>query len=64
MTMLPIDHHGGHTIGTIVFILGRSIAKYKDMSYEKRLAEIGNLKWPPRGFFRLISHCKNDTFAS
>ena len=56
MTTLPIDHHGGHKIGLIVFILGMNIAKYKDMSYEKRLAESGNSKWPPRGFFRLISH--------
>ena len=56
MTILPVDHHGGHKIGPIVFILGMNIAKYKDMPYGKRLAEIGNLKWPPRGFFRLISH--------
>ena len=64
MTILPVDHHGGHTIGAIVFILGLNIAKYKDMPYGKRLADIGNSKWSPNGFFRLISHCKNDTFAS
>ena len=64
MTILPIDHHGGQKIGPIVFILGTNVTKYKDMPYEKRLAEIGNSKWPPRGFFMLISHCKNDTFAS
>jgi hypothetical protein len=64
MTILPVDHHVGHKIGPIVLILGMNIAKYKDMPYEKVLAEIGNSKWPPRGFFWLISHCKNDTFAS
>jgi hypothetical protein len=42
MTILPVDHHVGHKIGPIVVILGMNIAKYKDMPYEKRLAEIGN----------------------
>ena len=44
----------GHKIGPIVFILGTNIAKYKDMPYEKRLAEIGNSKWPPRGSFLTV----------
>ena len=51
ITFLHVDHHGGHKVGPIVFILGLNIA------------EIRNKKWPPRGFFQLISHCKNDTFA-
>jgi len=34
MTILPIDHHGGHKIDPIVFILGMNIAKYKAMPYE------------------------------
>jgi hypothetical protein len=59
MTILPLDHHSGH----IVFILSKNIAKCKDMPYGRRVAEIGNSKWPPRGFFRRIFHCKNDTFA-
>ena len=50
MKILPVDHHDGHKIGPIVFILGLNIAKYKDMPYEKRSTEIGNSKWPPRGF--------------
>ena len=61
VTILPIDHNGGHKIGPIVFILDTNIVKCKDMPYEKRLAEIGNSKWLPRGFFLLISHCTNDT---
>ena len=53
MTILPVDHHVGHKIGPIVFILGMNITKFKNMPYEKRLpvAVIGNSKWPPRGFF-------------
>jgi hypothetical protein len=58
MTILPLDHHSGHKIGPIVFILGKNIAKCKDMPYERRSAEIGNSKWPPRGFFQLIFQCK------
>ena len=42
MTILPVGYHVGHKIGPIVFILGMNIAKYQDMPYEKRLAEIGN----------------------
>jgi hypothetical protein len=45
MTILPVDHHSGHKVGPIVFILGKNIAKCKD---------IGNSKWPPRGFFQHI----------
>jgi hypothetical protein len=63
MTILPVAHHVGHKVGPIVFILGENIAKCKDMPYGRRLAEIGNSKWPPRGSFWLIFHCKNDTFA-
>jgi hypothetical protein len=55
MTILPVDHHGAHKVGPIVFILGENIAKCKDMPYGRRSAEIGNSKWP--------FHCKNDTFA-
>jgi hypothetical protein len=54
MTILPVDHHGGHKVGPIVFILGENIAKCKDMSYGRSSAEIVNSKWPPRGFIRLI----------
>ncbi len=43
------DHHGGHKVGPIAFILGTNIAKYMDMPYGKRSVEIGNSKWPPRG---------------
>jgi hypothetical protein len=32
--ILPVDHHGGHKVGHIVFILGENIAKCKDMPYE------------------------------
>jgi len=46
-----ITRPGGHKVGPIVFILGANIAKYKDIPYGKRLTEIGNSKWPPRGFF-------------
>jgi hypothetical protein len=49
--ILHVDHRGDHKIDPIVFILGENIAKYKDMPYGRRLAEIGNSKWPPRGFF-------------
>jgi hypothetical protein len=31
MTILPVNHHGDHKVGAIVFILGENIAKYKDM---------------------------------
>ena len=54
--ILPVDHHSGHKVGPIVFILGQNIAKCKDMPYGRRSAEIGNKKWPPRVFFRLIFH--------
>jgi hypothetical protein len=50
MTILHVDHHGGHKVGPIVFILGENIAKYKDMTHG-RSDEIGNSKWPPSGFF-------------
>jgi hypothetical protein len=30
----------------------------------RRSAENGNSKWSPRGFLRLIFHCRNDTCAS
>jgi hypothetical protein len=42
ITILPVDHHGDHKVGPIVFILGKNIAKCKDMPYKRRLAEIGN----------------------
>ena len=42
MTILPVDHHNGHKVGPIDFILGKNIAKCKDMPYERRSAEIGN----------------------
>ena len=41
ITIFPVDHHVGHKIGPIVFILEMNIARYEDMPYEKRLAEIG-----------------------
>ena len=56
ITILPVDHHGGHKVGPIVFILGENIAKCKDMPYGRRSAEIGNSKWPSKSFFRLIFH--------
>jgi len=34
ITILPVDYHGDHKIGPIVFILSKNIAKYniyKDM---------------------------------
>ncbi len=55
MTILPVDHK----VDPIVFISGKNIAKYQDMPYERRSAEIGNSKWLPRVF-----HCKYDTFGS
>jgi hypothetical protein len=61
--ILPVDHHGGHKVGPIVFILGMNIAKCKDMPYGRRLVEIRSSRWLPRGFFQLIFQCKNDTFA-
>ncbi len=42
MTILPVDHHSGHKVGSIVFILGNNMAKCKDMPYGRRSAEIGN----------------------
>jgi hypothetical protein len=51
MTILPVDHYGDHKVGPIIFILGESVAKYKDMPYVRRLTEIGSSKWPPRGFY-------------
>ncbi len=44
MKILPVDHHGDHKVGHIVFILGENIAKYKDMSSRRRLTKIGDLK--------------------
>ena len=35
ITILPVDHHGGHKVGPIAFILGGNIAKYKDMPGKK-----------------------------
>jgi hypothetical protein len=63
MTILPVDHHSDHKVGPIVFILGKNIAKCKDMPYKRRSAEIGNSKWPTKDFFGLIFHYKNNTFA-
>jgi hypothetical protein len=57
--ILPVDHK----VGPTVFILGKNIAKCKDMPYGRRSVEIRNSKWHSRGFFRLIFHCNNDTFA-
>jgi hypothetical protein len=48
---LPVDHHSGLKVDPIVFILGKNIAKCKDMPYGRRSAEIRNSKWPPRGLF-------------
>jgi hypothetical protein len=31
ITILPVDHHNGHKVGPIIFILGPTIAKYKDI---------------------------------
>ncbi len=42
MTVLPVDHHTDHKVGPIVFILGKNIAEYKDISHRRRSAEIGN----------------------
>jgi hypothetical protein len=36
MTILLFDHHDGHKVGPIVAILGKNIAKYKDMPYGGR----------------------------
>jgi hypothetical protein len=54
ITILPVDHHSGHKVG-FVFILSKNIAKCNDMPYGRRSAEIGNLKWPPRGFLAHFS---------
>ncbi len=51
MTILPVNNHSDHKVGPIALILGTNIAKCKDMPYERRSAEIGNSKWPARGFF-------------
>jgi hypothetical protein len=32
ITILPVDHHSGHKVGLIVFILGKNIAKRKDIT--------------------------------
>jgi hypothetical protein len=42
ITILPVDHHSGHKVGPIVFILGKNIAKYTDMRHGRRSGEIGN----------------------
>jgi hypothetical protein len=47
ITILPIDHHGGHKVRTIVFILGKNIAN-------RLKSEIQNGR--QGGFFRLIFH--------
>ena len=51
MTISPVDHHGGHKIGPIVFLLGRNIAKYKDMPYEKRWLKSGIQNGRQEAFF-------------
>jgi hypothetical protein len=48
MTILPVDHHSGHKVGPNVFILGKNIAKCKDMPYERLKSEIQNVH---QGFF-------------
>ena len=48
---MPVDHHSDHKVGPIVFILGKNIAKCKDMPYGRSSADIGNSKWPPMAFF-------------
>jgi hypothetical protein len=50
---------GGHKVGPIVFILGKNIAKCKDMPYGRGLAEIRNSKWPLRCFFIVTGNSKN-----
>jgi hypothetical protein len=40
MPFLPVDV--GYEVGPIVFILSKNIAKYKDIPYGGRLAEIRN----------------------
>jgi len=35
MTILPVDHHGEHKVGPIVFILDMNIASYKNMPHDK-----------------------------
>jgi hypothetical protein len=42
MTILPVDHYGDYKINSIVFILGENVAKYKDVPYGWRSAEIKN----------------------
>jgi hypothetical protein len=59
---MSVDHHGGHKICPVVFIW--NIAKYKNMTYGERSAEIGNKKCLPKGFFHLIFFIKNATSAS
>ena len=42
ITILSVDHHSSHKVGPIVFILGKNIAKCKDMPYGRRLGEMKN----------------------
>jgi hypothetical protein len=43
ITILPVDHPARiYKVGPIVFILGKNIAKCKDMPYGRRSAEIQN----------------------
>jgi hypothetical protein len=51
MKTLAVDRHSDHTLGPIVFILGMNIARYKDMPHGISFSEIGNSKWPQKGFF-------------
>jgi hypothetical protein len=51
ITLLPVDHHSGHKVGPIVFILGKNIAKCKDMPYGRRSAEIEKIKNGRQGAF-------------
>jgi hypothetical protein len=62
-SLLLVDHHGDHKVGSIVFILGENITKYKDMPYGRlislfndhlfalafRLAKPGRAIWKKRG---------------
>jgi hypothetical protein len=42
ITILPIDHYGGHKVGPVVFILCKNIAKCNNMPYGRRSAEFRN----------------------
>ena len=33
MTILPVNHHSGHKVGHIVFILSEYVAMYDNMPY-------------------------------